>query len=363
MMDADKPANHEGEGPESASPPTSPAPSEVAPTSSEGAPPAAPAAAEHKPVPARKPIPEEMVARLRAGARKRKPWTATTWILALLMLALPVALAAWIFWPRPPPVPLVLTAFDQVGVPGQEVVCRARLEAQDPARTDVDLAGRELTFTEFRLTLAKGQAPPSKKVVTQAGGVAAVDWVVPEGAAQIQLTVRHVEADRSHETSDTARLFGWPRASRVLLVDAAALARGGDKLLQHKPIASVLLQPGAAAALRAARSAKFMLAYLATEPERGLRYRLIRDWIKHQAAGPEGIPDGPVLGRLSVAEAASAADFVRQVVEYLKRFDGPLVVVAGQEQTAEAFRAAGAHVLRVGQGALSWNKVAKELAK
>jgi hypothetical protein len=302
-----------------------------------------------------------MVARLRAGARKRRPWSAATWIILFVLIAVPAGLIAWIFWPKSPPAPVVLSAYDQVGVRGQAIVCRARLETQDPARTDVDLARREVTFEQIAFSLPKGQAAKST-VATQAGGVAEVEWVVPENLPQIEFTARHVEEDRSGETSDQARLFGWPRATKVLLVDVTALARPGDKLWQEKSVRDAPLHAGAAAALRAAQSAKFAVAYLATEPERAVRYRQVRNWAVRNA-GLEGIPDGPVLGRLSVSSSASEADLAKAVVQHLKRFDGPLVVLAGPGPTAEAYHAAGARVLRIGQGGLTWNNLAKELAK
>jgi hypothetical protein len=339
-MDADKPVTPEGQPPEGAQPP---------------------AAGEAAPAAERKPIPEEMVARLRAGARKRRPWTAATWVILFILLAVPAGLLAWIFWPRSPPVPLVLTAYDQVGERGQAVVCRARLETRDPARADVDLAGREVTFEQIAFALPREQKA-KLKVATQAGGLAEAEWVVPEKLPQIEFTARHVEADQRDETSDKGRLFGWPRATKVLLVDVTALARAGDQLWQQT-VRDQPLHAGAATALRAAQSAKFAVAYLATEPQRAVRYHQVRNWIERSAVGPKGIPDGPVLGRLSVGGSGSAADLAKAVVEHLKRFDGPLVVLAGQEQTAEAYRAAGARVLRLGRGGLTWNNVAKELAK
>src|SRR5262249_5203674 len=134
-MDADKPTPPEGQPPDKPQPPTEPTSGEPAP--------AAPGASEAKPAAKRKPIPQELVARLRAGSRNRRPWTAATWIILLIRLAVPAGLIAWIFWPKAPPAPVVLTAYDQVGVRGQRVVCRARLETQDAARSDVDLAGRD----------------------------------------------------------------------------------------------------------------------------------------------------------------------------------------------------------------------------
>jgi hypothetical protein len=344
MMDAENPANANGQPPES-----TPAPTPQAP-------------AEDNAAKARKAAREEMATQLRSSVRRQRPWTYLTCPLLLVLLAAPVALLVWWLWPKGEPPALVVTAFDQVGEPGTKVVCRAQLETLDAARADFDLAGHEVVFDEIRLDLPKGRG--AQKATSQAGGLAAVDWTVPEKVPQTAFTVRYLTAEGRSQASDRARLFAWPRTTKVLLVDVAALVPAGAKVWEKEAALGLALQPGAAAALQSAKSAKFAVAYLATEPARALTYRKVRDWVERSAPGPQGIPDGPVLGRLSVGGETAAADLPKAVVAHLKRFDGPLVVLAGQPQTAEAYRAAGAQrVLLVGQGGLGWSDVAKELAK
>jgi hypothetical protein len=342
-MDPEQPANANGQQPESA---PAPAPQE--------------AAEEAKAARARKAAREEMATQLRASVRRQRPWAVLTCPLLLLLLAVPVALLVWWFWPKSEPPALVVTAFDQVGVPGQKVVCRARLETLDPARADFKLAGRELVFDEIRLGPLKGRDVQAK-ARSQAGGVAAADWTVPEERPQITFTVRLVTPEPRGE-GDQARLFAWPRATKVLLVDVAALVPEGARFWEAETAPGLAMQPGAAAALQSAKAAKFAVAYLATEPARALPYRRVRDWVERSAPGPQGIPDGPVLGRLSFG-GETAAGWAKAVVAHLKHFDGPLVVLTGQPQTAEAYQAAGVRALRVGQGGLGWGDVAKELAK
>jgi hypothetical protein len=342
-MDPEQPAKANGQPPESA---PAPAPQEPA---------------EEKEAKARKAAREEMATQLRASVRRQRPWTLLTCPLLLVLLAAPVALLAWWLWPRGEPPALVVTAFDQVGEPGTKVVIRARLETLDTARTDFDLSRRDVVFEEIRLDLPKGRG--ALGTASQAGGLAAVDWTVPEKVPQAAFTVRLLTPEGRSQASDRARLFGWPRATKVLLVDVAALVPAGAKVREKEPALGLALQPEASAALRSAKSAQFAVAYLATEPAGALTYRKVRDWVERSAPGPQGIPDGPVLGRLSVGGDIGATDWAKEVMAHLKRFDGPLVVLAGQPQTAEAYRAAGARVLLVGQGGLGWGDVAKELAK
>jgi hypothetical protein len=342
-MDPENPAKANGQPPES-----TPAPTPQAP-------------AEDNAAKARQAAKEEMATRLRASVRRQRPWTAVACVGLLLLLAVPVALLSWWLWPRGEPPALVVTAFDQVGEPGTKVVCRAQLETLDAARADFDLAGREVIFDEIRLDLPKGRG--IQKAMSQAGALAAVDWTVPEKMPQTAFTVRCLTPEGRSQASDRARLFAWPRTTKVLLVDVAAMVPAGAKVWEKETTLGLTLRPGAAAALQAAKSAKFAVAYLATEPARAVSYRKVRDWIERSAPGPQGIPDGPVLGRLSVS-GETAADWAKAVVAHLKRFDGPLVVLAGQPQTAEAYRAAGVRrVLLVGQGGVGWDDVAKELAK
>jgi hypothetical protein len=255
---------------------------------------------------------------------------------------------------------LVVIAFDQVGEPGAKVVCRSRLETLDPARVDFDLGGHELVFEIW----PEGRG--AQKTKTQSGGVAGADWVVPEKVPESGFLVRYLSPDRRSGAGDQARLFAWPRATKVLLVDLAALAPEGTKVWEKESALGLPLQPGAAAALKSAKSAKFAVAYLATEPDRALTYQQVRRWVERSVSAPqEGarIPNGPVLGRLSVGEGPPAADWPKAVVAHFKRFNGPLVVLTGQQQTAEAYGAAGARALVLGQGRLGWGDVAKVLAK
>src|SRR5262249_13592183 len=159
--------------------------------------------------------------------------------------------------------------------------------------------------------------------------------------------------------SDQARLFGWPRATKVLLVDVAALVPAGAKVWEKETGRGLALQPEAAAARRSAKGAELEGAYLAAEPARAPPHRQVRRSAELSASGLQGLPDGPVLGRFSVSGEASAADWPKAVVAHLKRFDGPLIVLTGQPQTAEAYRAAGARVLVLGQGGPGWGDVAK----
>jgi hypothetical protein len=304
---------------------------------------------------------EQLTAELRASMQRKRPWTAGSCLLLLLLAAVPAGLLAWWLWPRGEPPTLVVTAFDQVGVSGTKAVCRAQLQPLEPGHADFDLSGCEVVFQEVRFDLK--EKSNLTKARTQANGVAGAEWAVPAGLTRLPFTVRYVTPDRLSQTNDQARRFGWPQGTKIVLVDVAALVQGGASVWDRDADPDLTLLPGAAEALRSAQAKKFAVAYLATGAGRAVTYRQVRNWLERSAAGPGGIPDGPVLGRLSVSATASAADLPKAVVADLRRFDGPLIVLTGPGQTAEAYRAAEARVLVVGQGEGGWGEVAKKLEK
>jgi hypothetical protein len=350
-MEPEKPATPE------AQPPEPPAPTPP-PAAAEGQPPETPAAAsppqptETEAPPARKPIDEKMVERLREGARRRRPWAFASCLLTLLLFAVPLGLLVWWFWPRPALPRVVVIAFDQLGVQGRSVTCRAQIVPAVRAEAETDLSGRELTFERRRLGQPLHEQPAREQTVTQADGTAAVKWSLPEGVSRLKCTVRYVEAERRSQQEDHARVFAWPRKTKILLVEAAALPSAGEKLW-----------PEAVRALRAVQAAGFAVGYLATGADGAVAYGKVRSELEGSTTGPKGgIPDGPVLGRLSVG-AAAESDLPAAVVAHLRGFDGPVAVLVSRREAEGAYRAAGARVLRVGQGGLGWAEVPGALAK
>jgi hypothetical protein len=321
--------------------------------------PKAPESPAAPPAPPRKPIDDKMVAQLREAARRRRPWPLATWLLALLIFGVPVGLLVWAFWPRAEPPQLMVTAFDQVVRQGEPAVCRAQLEPVERERAGLDLTGQDLTFEERTLLPPKGRQPGVAKTAANAAGSASVQWAFPT-ARRFEFTARYVQPDRLTESIDRGRVFSWPKEKKCLLVDVATLAEEGEKLWQQETVPDAALLPDAVKALQSAPRAKFAVVYLALEPRRGVVYRQVRNWVERNGVPPQtGIPDGPVLGRLSFAGSGDA----QNVLALFKRFDGPLVVIVRQAEAGEAYRAAGVRTLTVGPGGQGWKDVEKELAK
>ncbi len=313
--------------------------------------------------PERKPVDERTVALLREAARRRRPWRPLTWVLAVVMFGGPAGLLAWWLWPRKEYPRLVVTAFDQVAIPGQPVVCRSRLELFDVNKVDLktlDLSGLEITVEARWFGLRAGQKPALVKAKAQADGVATAEFTAPADLSRFDFSVLFVQPDRRAESTDQARVFAWPRQTRIVLVDMAALTDVGVNLWEQGPLTDAPLLPGAARVLQSARKSGFAVAYLAVVPERALRYRYLRSWLERRstAVPQSGLPYGPLLGRLSVEPSADAN---RAVAALLQRFAGPHVVLVRQPDTGAAYRNAGLKTLAVGPGALAWEGVAKEL--
>ena len=308
--------------------------------------------------PARKPLDDKTVALLREAARRRRPWTLATWLLALLLVGGPIALVAWWVWPRPEPPRLVAVAFDQVVVQDEQPVCRAHLEPAEPPQAALDLSGQALAFEERPIIPVAGRKPDIREATAKADGSASVEWAFP-AKERFEFTVRHTQPERRAEAVDRGRGFPWPKESKLLLVDVAALTENPEKLWGEQAVPNAPLLPGASAALRAARQAKFSVAYLAVGPRPAVAYRQVRNWAERLALRPDGIPDGPVLGSLSFGDNGDP----QSVLALLKRFAGPHVIIVREAQAAEAYRAAGIDRFVVGQGGLTWEGVRKKLAR
>ncbi|HYT88466.1 MAG TPA: hypothetical protein VEL76_07140 [Gemmataceae bacterium] len=319
--------------------------------------PAAPAAPESQ-KPARKPIDEKTIALLRQAAKRRRPWTRLTWLIVLLCCAIPLGLGAWVFWPRSPPLALVVIAFDEVVVQGETASSRGQLVPVEADRAGVRLEGYELTFEEQPFGALIGRQPVRRLAKTTAEGSASVEWGFA-AVGRFDFLVRYVRPDRESEAVDRGRVFAWPKETKLLLVDVAALTEKGEKLWADERVPNAVVLPDASTTLQTAQKAKWAVVYLALPATRGTIYRQVRNWTTRHTLPPNGVlPDGPALGRLSVSGGGSDG-----ILALLKRFDGPPVVIVGQAEAGEPYRAAGIRTLAIGPGGQDWKAAAQELAK
>ncbi len=303
---------------------------------------------------------ERLAGQLRDSLRRRRPRRLLVLLVLILVIGAPVALLLWLIRSGPEEPPVRVTAFDQLTVPGEAVVCRVQLSPADPARPEVRLEGRELGFELTSLTAgAKGERA---KATSGADGVASVEWkVVP---ARCEVVVRHGTPGQRGEAQDRARVFAWPQATKILLVDVATLTEEGAKLWDQDRVANVPLVAGAAEALQKAVKEKYAVAYLAVGVEKPAAYQQVRNWVERQAVAlKDALPDGPVLGLLSGASPAAGSEAHRQILAVLKRFTGPHAVVVNRLEGGEVYRDAGLRILTVGAGGKGWGQVADKLLR
>jgi hypothetical protein len=254
---------------------------------------------------------DEVQQRLREAARRRRPWNVGSCLLTVLLIAVPVGLLTWWFWPRALPPKMMVIAFDQVAVQGKPVTVRA---ATHPLEGDERWGGLEVFFKELTL----GAAPTAVPARTDPQGVAEVSWTPKGTGPVIQIEAIYIDKDQRPPWDDKAqvRVFLWPRESRLLAVDVEPLLKGKAD--------------GAAAALAAARTAGWRIAYLAASADSPLAYRKL-----HHAAldlhtlEKQPLPDGPVLARLKLLDGTAEAEARKALLASLQdAFAGPLLYVS-----------------------------------
>jgi hypothetical protein len=290
---------------------------------------------------------DALARRLQASLRgdRPRPWR----IILLALLASCVALAglAWWLYPRPDPPPLQVLALDAVTAAGETPRARARLFLPPDADAPARLRGQALVFLEGRVILTPGAVPREQKVTADAGGYGEAEWPLTDGGPA-EFLVRHVDARQG--SMDRARLFAWPRASRVVLVDAeTALPHVPTDRWRHVDPAGVAPRPGAAEALQGLRKDGWQVAYVAAASAPPVEFQTVRGWLDRHFTTPPALPAGPVFGRASVAED-STADAVWQETgrDLRQRFTGELAAVVDRPGPAAAARALGAQVVWLG---------------
>jgi hypothetical protein len=272
---------------------------------------------EQPPAPQKpRPDADAFAAKLRQSVRRRRPWTPLGVALTLLVVGAPLALAAWWFWPQARVPELIVVAFDEVGVADRPVELRAATEPQDGS--DVRWGERDLLFEELPHAGA-GASPRVLLLHTDARGLGGVVWAFPVAAAPAEVRISYVDKQARPPWSDTShgRVFSWPTASKLLVVDV------DPTLKDAKDLAA------AATALAVANRAGWKIVYLAVGGDRPLAYRKLREWAL-EAIGRQTapLPDGPVLARTKFFEGVPDVAARKEVLAALRRdFRGPVAYV------------------------------------
>src|SRR5262249_33780724 len=275
------------------------------------------------------------------------------------VILVPVGLFVWTIWPTPEPPALSVMAFDALALPKEEVKLRAVLEPTTPQKRRVDLKDYELSFETGNLakTTALGQ------VKTDANGEVSLSWQPPGGAAVTRFTVRYPGDKTGGASAAGGRIFTFEQDSALLVVEVAALSPESVENWRKKKVLDIAATAGAGAALTAARLQKYQVVYLSTDADSGELYGKMRGWVERQWGAADAFPPGPVLAPMPGSTLA-------EMIAALKtRFRGPLAVVAGRGETADALRDAGARIFRLGGDAAaapavrlpSWAELPKQL--
>jgi hypothetical protein len=326
--------------------------------------------------PPKKPDPLLLLARASAGKRRKRSPVAILLTLAVLVGGL--GLAVWLAMPGPDPPPLMVIAFDQVGLPQTPVSLNALLRPQEEEEEPVELEGFDLFFVDSRLGgpgVDRAGELLQEQASTAEDGSAKTTWQWDKGPQPHSFVVRF-RGDKRHPGSyDVGRVFTWPAKTNLLIVEARyGLMSVGGRAFRKQNIFELAPHPGAVAALKQVQARKYQIVYLATAPGRPADYRKLRGWLQRRLPGAESLfPEGPALGRADYSEKTSQAESQRGVLQELKRrFRGKLVGLAGRPEDAVVFRDAGLTTLLLGKGekpvgnvrqVKSWDKVPAKLPK
>jgi hypothetical protein len=284
---------------------------------------------------------DSLASQLKGSLRRRRPRTWLIVISAVVVILGSVSLLAWWYYDRPEPPRLEVVVFDAIAATDETPQVAAQLAFPEPGEFSTSLlAGRDMVFLDMRAAMMPGQQGHEVKTTSDAQGRAVVDWSRPALGKAETVIVRYVDVRKKHGSSDQAMLFGWDRGSKVLLVDV-------EETLYQKPgnpaRPAKIAPPQAAATLREAERRGYHVAYLSVTASEPLEYRIARGWIGQHVA-KDGVPLGPVLGRLTYLSPVDADQARRERVADMKQHLGGNITFV--TRTAFAATAATANQVR-----------------
>ena len=279
---------------------------------------------------------DEWTARLRTAVQKdRRRFRLALWSLALASFAVLGFGVYWI-WPPPGLPPLAIVAIDALCLPGEPAQVRAQTEAiGEPVHglgnLKVAFQGQPDNTSAQTKTSGNGEARANLQFSRQIGGS--------------RFLARLFGDDRRSTIEDSARIFFWPRKTRIVLVDVSDLLADRNADLSKCDLNQLQTDRDLAKLLLAAHARKYEIVYLAIGRERVLDYRQARRWKESQYQN-RLLPLGPVLARPSYhdyqlqstneADAKYEADARRKLVKELKeRYE--VKAIARLKDTAEIY--------------------------
>ncbi len=284
--------------------------------------------------------PEQAEALLRKAAKDPGPWTLGHIIVTVILIALPVAFLVWFFWPRPDPPELLLVAFDQLVVSGENPDLQASLHHLPDTEVKGRLGNWPIHFQEGMGRLEK----PNWHLKTQstAEGGATVTLEKSLEMPRTSLLVRYVPGQDHRGSQNNASLFRWAPETPILLVDVETTLTPADlSVWKEFSVRDIARDKEASAVLHSLVEKKIAPVYLAGFLDHPLLYRKARDWIKDRPSVKQlPFPDGPVLGRLNYQDTSHPLESVKELVETLQgKFTGPRFAITKNPELARVYEA------------------------
>jgi len=264
-------------------------------------------------------------------------------LLILVLAGAPLALLAWLVWPRSELPRLNVIALDQVARPDETVGMESWLIPQDPRVAVGDLGGLEVSFEALTLPALPGGPPRQIMTRSDSNGHTTARWQAPAGEEIDEFKVSHAALRQRYRTEDRARLFVWQTETPIFLVEVAAVADSGPGVWRANHLGDIQARDSTDQALKAVHAKRYQVIYVAAGAATSMEYRLMRAWVETKAQPDGPFPEGPVLGQLPMQGAAPAArDWAERVAETRRRWRGSFAAVVKDPQLAEVLRDAGA---------------------
>ena len=299
---------------------------------------------------------EELQRLLQEALKKKRPrwsrWVITAMVTATVLLGL----LGWYLYPRGEPPPLLVVAFDSLGVSGEAVALEGILEAPPDAKVALD--GKEMLFVDGRMQLDPSQRPKEVAARTGPNGHVRCQWTFGPDTAQGDFILRLLGDKFRPGMEDRARAYLSSRTAPLCLVQVEeTLTSAKEQAWQNENTLDITPMPGAGAALQQARRKGYQIVYLAVGADRATLYQKMRGWVRHRGAeGPTSLPPGPVLGRFTLPAAEQGGKLWQRSAAQLQTLfpqakgAEPHLAIAGTVAAAQQFHTAGLRTFYLGTG-------------
>ncbi|MCS7045821.1 MAG: hypothetical protein NZO58_05650 [Gemmataceae bacterium] len=293
---------------------------------------------------------EALARQLQDRLRRARPrWL--RWLPLLVAFVGTVLVTIWIAYPAPERPRVTLTALDTLVTDGGGVAVYAYFDPESPDEPRSGLNGLDARFTLNRAETGPGKAPPTSATSDRTGRLTgALD--IGEAVKSVYVVRQQSPLKHQAPQRDMAAIHRFTADAPLLLVDAETTLADLDPQLWSKTnVLEIPLRAGAGEALRAIQSkTKMTIVYFAVGLTPAREYRRVRDWIGLKAAEAQGLPDGPVLGRLHYDGGTVTEARAELLDDLRRRFTGPITAVVRGADAAEQCLARAIRVVATGGG-------------